>query len=507
MTTTLDRFLDLACLTYAGNDSPDRRAEAERLLAAEPGLTATSIHAAAAVGDVAGLQALLAEEGGRATVAGGPRGWVPLLYLCYSRVHPDRPGWDPLEAARLLLSAGADPNSFTTITECRFTAVTGAIGVGEGGIVAQPSHPQARALVELLLDAGADVNHSQALYNTHFLPDDSWLQLFLDRGLAAASPANWDDRGQLKILDYLLGQAAQQGFTDRVALLLKHGAAPDGRNQYNKRSHLENARLNGHLEIAKMLESHGATALQLTGEEQFRAACLAGDEPEARRLLAVHPGARGQPGTLTAAADHGKLPAVRLALSLGLPIDGAAGDGFTPLHHAARAGQLAVAQELVARGAPLSARDRIYGGTPLNHASHFLEGWPTPARKQTADFLLRQTEQAAVELIERAFAALNARDIDGALACLHPDFDCPNVAEGGRLRGHDQVRAHWTEQWQTTDPRVEARYFRPGKAGGLAVEVRQLVRSQTGEVLADQTVTQVYTLQAGLIRRMDIERS
>ena len=72
-----------------------------------------------------------------------------------------------------------------------------------------------------------------------------------------------------------------------------------------------------------------------------------------------------------------------------------AGDGFTPLHHAARAGQLAVAQELVARGAPLAARDKIYGGTPVNHASHFLEGWPTPDRKQTLDFLLRQTEQAA----------------------------------------------------------------------------------------------------------------
>ena len=164
------------------------------MLAAEPDLTAASIHAAAAVGDVARLQALLAADAGRATAAGGPRGWVPLLYLCYSRVNPERPGWDPLEAARLLLAAGADPNSFTTITECRFTAVTGAIGVGEGGIVAQPPHRQARALVELLLDAGADVNHSQALYNTHFLPDDSWLQLFIDRGLTAASPANWDDQ-------------------------------------------------------------------------------------------------------------------------------------------------------------------------------------------------------------------------------------------------------------------------------------------------------------------------
>jgi ankyrin repeat protein len=383
----LDRFLDLACLTYEGQDSPERRAEAAQLLQGNGGLVAGSVHAAAAVGDVAALRALLGEDRGRAIAAGGPRGWVPLLYLCYSRVHPERPGWDPVEAARLLLAAGADPNSFTTITDCRFTAVTGAVGVGEGGVVAQPPHRQARALVELLLDAGANPNDSQALYNTHFLPDDSWLQLFLDRGLAKNTRVNWDANSQASVLDYLLGQAAQQGFTARVALLLQHGADPDGRNHYNKRTHLENARLAGHLGIVALLEGRGAKPAQLTGEEQFRAAVLAGDEAEARRLLAAHPTAGSDPGTLTAAAEHGNLPAVRLALDLGLPIAGAGRDGLTPLHHAARAGHLAVAQELVTCGAPLDARDAVYNGTPLNHVNHSLNAWPTPERQQTFDFL------------------------------------------------------------------------------------------------------------------------
>jgi hypothetical protein len=385
--TSADRFLDLACLMYEGEDSPARRAEAERLLQADPGLVAGSVHAAAAVGDVATLRALLAGAPGLATTAGGPRGWVPLLYLCYSRVNPERAGWDPVEAAGLLLASGADPNSFTTITDCRFTAVTGAVGVGEGGTVAQPPHRQARALVELLLDAGADPNDSQALYNTHFLPDTDWLQLFLDRGLTAARPINWDDRGQERILDYLLGQAAQQGFTNRVALLLQHGADPSGRNHYNRRTHLENALLNGHLDIAELLKRRGATTPHLTGEEQFRAACLAGDEAEARRLLAAHPAAKNDPGTLAAAAEHGNLTALRLALNLGLPMDGAGPDGLTPLHHAARAGRLAVAQELVARGAPLDARDKVYSGTPLNHATHFQRGWPTAERQQVLQLL------------------------------------------------------------------------------------------------------------------------
>ena len=387
----LDRFLDLACLTYEGQDSPERRVEAAQLLLADPDLVTGSVHAAAAVGDLAALRTLLAEDRGRAKVAGGPRGWAPLLYLCYSRVHPERPGWDPVEAARVLLAAGADPNSFTTITECRFTAVTGAIGVGEGGVVAQPPHPQARVLVELLLDAGADCNQSQALYNTHFLTDDSWLRLFIDRGLTAASRANWTETGEATIFEYLLGQAAHMGFRDRVALLLQHGADANGRNHYNKRPHLENALLNGHQDIARVLEAAGAAAPVLTGEEQFRVACLAGVEPEARRLLAAHPAARNDPATLCTAAQHGLLPALRLGLDLGLPIDGAGRDGFTPLHLAAREGRLEAARELVARGAPLDARDKLYGGRPVDPADHFQNSWPTPARQQTLDYLRAAT--------------------------------------------------------------------------------------------------------------------
>ena len=389
--TNAERFLDLACLSYEGNDSPDRRAEAEQLLAAHPEIVADSVHVAAAVGDVAAVQTLLAADRGRATASGGPRGWVPLLYLCYSRVTPERAGWEPVLAARALLAAGADPNSFTTITECRFTAVTGAIGVGEGGIVGQPPHRQARALVQLLLDAGADCNQSQALYNTHFLTDDSWLKLFIDRGLNATSRANWSETGEATIFEYLLGQAADMGFRDRVALLLRHGADANGRNHYNKRPHLENALLRGHQEIARLLEAAGAVPPALTGEEQFRVACLAGDEPEARRLLTAHPAARNDPATLCTAAQHGLLPALRLGLDLGLPIAGAGRDGFTPLHLAAREGRLEAARELVARGAPLDARDKLYDGRPVDHADHFQNSWPTPGRQQTLDYLRAAT--------------------------------------------------------------------------------------------------------------------
>jgi ketosteroid isomerase-like protein len=41
--------------------------------------------------------------------------------------------------------------------------------------------------------------------------------------------------------------------------------------------------------------------------------------------------------------------------------------------------------------------------------------------------------------LRRAYEALNARDIDGALALMHPDVDWPNGWEGGRVHGHGLV--------------------------------------------------------------------
>ena len=50
----------------------------------------------------------------------------------------------------------------------------------------RPTHGPASS-PGILLDAGADPNDSQGLYNTMFTPDNQWLELFLSRGLAAAA--------------------------------------------------------------------------------------------------------------------------------------------------------------------------------------------------------------------------------------------------------------------------------------------------------------------------------
>ena len=108
-------------------------------------------------------------------------------------------------------------------------------------------------------------------------------------------------------------------------------------------------------------------------------------------------------------------------------------------------------------------------------------------------------------LLRQAYAAFNARDLDAALALMHPDVDWPNAIEGERVRGHADVRAYWEQQFETIDPRVEPERFTEEEGGRIAVDVHQVVRSHDGELLADQRVRHVYTVRDGLIERMEIE--
>jgi ketosteroid isomerase-like protein len=108
------------------------------------------------------------------------------------------------------------------------------------------------------------------------------------------------------------------------------------------------------------------------------------------------------------------------------------------------------------------------------------------------------------ELLRYAYAAFNARNVDAALATMHPDVDWPNGMEGGRVIGHDAVRAYWTRQWALIDPHVEPLSFAPTEDGRIAVDVRQVVRGLDGSLLVDQRVQHVYRIEDGRVRSMEI---
>jgi hypothetical protein len=108
------------------------------------------------------------------------------------------------------------------------------------------------------------------------------------------------------------------------------------------------------------------------------------------------------------------------------------------------------------------------------------------------------------ELLRRAYEAFNARDVDAALALMHPDVDWANGMEGGRVLGRDAVREYWTRQFEVIDSRVEPEAFSTDGEGRVVVDVHQVVRDTAGELISDGRVEHVYTIRGGLVERMEI---
>jgi hypothetical protein len=109
-----------------------------------------------------------------------------------------------------------------------------------------------------------------------------------------------------------------------------------------------------------------------------------------------------------------------------------------------------------------------------------------------------------IELLRAAYAAFNSRDIDAALALMTPDVAWPKAFKGGFIRGPEEVRAYWTEQWSEINPHVEPVAFRSEEAGSILVDVHQVVRDLDGAVLADEHVGHRFTLEHGFIKAMEV---
>ncbi|HWF49315.1 MAG TPA: ankyrin repeat domain-containing protein, partial [Solirubrobacteraceae bacterium] len=343
-----DEFLRLACLTYGGDD-PARWAKARELLDAHPELARANIHTMAAIGEVAGARELLARDPSQAGAQGGPHRWEPLLYLTYSRLGVTAPDRSPLEAARLLLDHGADPNAgyLWEGLSPPFTALTGAFGSGEGD---PPAHPQGMALARLLLERGAEPNDAQTLYNRHWDSDAAWLELLFEFGLGTGAGGRWHrllvpaHPTPRKMLEEQLMSAAHHGFTDHVRLLLAHGVDPDApaatHPMYERRRPVQEAAVWGHPEIVALLADAGASA-GIDDVHSFVSAATTGDRARVEEILDADPALRERalaryPDQLVRAAEGNNVDAVKLLIDLGFDVN--AINRTAPLHEAAMRG-------------------------------------------------------------------------------------------------------------------------------------------------------------------------
>jgi hypothetical protein len=108
------------------------------------------------------------------------------------------------------------------------------------------------------------------------------------------------------------------------------------------------------------------------------------------------------------------------------------------------------------------------------------------------------------KLLRAAYAAFNARDIDAALAIMTADVAWPKAFKGGFVRGPEEIRAYWTEQWSEINPHVDPVTFHAESPGNILVVVHQVVRDLAGTILADEHVGHRFTLSHGLIKAMEV---
>ena len=182
-----------------------------------------------------------------------------------------------------------------------FTALTGALGGGD----MITKHPEELALARLLLAAGADANDGQALYNQGWGPSagEEWLELLFEFGLGTGDGGPWRRRlgerqdSPRKMLEDLLVAAASNGLTDRVRRLLARGVEPEGREIthpiYQGRSPVQEAALNGHMDIVALLLDAGAS-WEHDQVDDLIATAMSGDRDHGRATAGGRPGpARG----------------------------------------------------------------------------------------------------------------------------------------------------------------------------------------------------------------------
>ncbi|MGJ7530294.1 ankyrin repeat domain-containing protein [Variovorax sp. GB1P17] len=368
----------------AGGSNRAQPSVALRLLEESPGLLGDDPYLGCAIGDEALLRRTTERDPGWVHRAGGPLGLVPLVAVTHSGLMQRPEFRERLHAcASLLLAAGADANqsignrwppaSLEAPDEsARISALYGAAG--------QNHDPM---LTKLLLDAGADPNDGESLY--HSLDNTDCTRLLLQAGarvtgtnalyrvldldavdalrllLAHGGDAN-EAAGNQPITDWgspLLWAIRRRRSPAHIEALLAAGANPAAVTSDGIPAYTVALRF-GLPEVARLLQQAGGGA-PLPVEEEFIAACAAGDEAAARRIHAAHPGLIGtlsdkQLRLLPELAAQGCSDAVKLMVEMGWPMEIRGGDwDASALNKAVFRGDAGLTQFLLEHGADWKA--------------------------------------------------------------------------------------------------------------------------------------------------------
>jgi ketosteroid isomerase-like protein len=108
------------------------------------------------------------------------------------------------------------------------------------------------------------------------------------------------------------------------------------------------------------------------------------------------------------------------------------------------------------------------------------------------------------QFLQNLYDAFNKREIETIIELMRSDVKWANGLEGGFVYGRDAVREYWTNQFKAIQPALETLKFETDENNRNVVTVHQIVKDLQGNVLADMTVKQIFTIEDGLISLYEI---
>ncbi len=108
------------------------------------------------------------------------------------------------------------------------------------------------------------------------------------------------------------------------------------------------------------------------------------------------------------------------------------------------------------------------------------------------------------QFLQNLYEAFNKREIETIISLMRPDVKWANGVEGGFVYGRDAVREYWKNQFKVIQVQLETLKFETDEKNRNVVTVHQIVRDLQGNLLADATIQQIFTIENGLIGLYEI---
>ncbi|BDA75161.1 hypothetical protein RIVM261_033320 [Rivularia sp. IAM M-261] len=108
------------------------------------------------------------------------------------------------------------------------------------------------------------------------------------------------------------------------------------------------------------------------------------------------------------------------------------------------------------------------------------------------------------QFLQYLYEAFNKGEIETIISVMHPDVKWANGVEGGFVYGRDAVREYWTNQYKVIQVQLETLKFETDENNRNIVTVHQIVRDLQGNLLADATIQQIFTIENNLISLYEI---